>query len=693
VRTEETTATAPGGALSARLRGVRERLARPGTVLLVLLALTLVMGWQFITDAARAVPAFDTAYYQWRAEFLLANPPGALIELRGATGALAGGYRVAEPVLGALMRRVGGVGAFTHTVVLSVMFRVLAALAVAAFAWKHRRSWVLFYLSLLAIPALFLLQRFFGYMDNFMSLALIAGVLLLLRAMRTSWLARVTATLFMFLAGLSHPTTLAIFLLSMGAVAGYRLIRERFRIRAVLRSEGPVLSSGVVAVAMTAAFWLGGLWGPTSSFSDAAVPPPASVQYFVDRSVGVLKNLQPFDQAAAPSLLVWGGVAALVGLMLWGLLHLLRRLWTGGEYFAEVTVAWTLPLAGMAGFLIGAAYPYFRFFNGTLAPLLLAAVGMALFVRAGLRRSTGLGLAAVVVMGVLLGGWWYRGISAWNATGTWLTPEIRSGISAARGALRVEGPDRGAVFVVDAQPVEGQSQLPYGKYKEYVNASYALMGGDLADDTEVYFGTIEDFRAGRATATGDEVYDDIAADTAEATFAFLEERPDALVMMPEVFNEASDPNASFLEGCGEECVEIGDSGTFVVVGAGGEVSPDALRAGGAAGEEARAFAQNPPGPLSGIGGTILDVLRLFLLFGFPGLILWLGLPDREFVDGFALVPLASIALTTTVGVVLVAILRGPITGLVGWLTWGLAVVLAGVLRAVVPERERAAAGA
>ena len=45
-----------------------------------------------------------------------------MIELRGATGALAGGYRVAEPVLGALMRTVGGVAPAVPTVMLSILF-------------------------------------------------------------------------------------------------------------------------------------------------------------------------------------------------------------------------------------------------------------------------------------------------------------------------------------------------------------------------------------------------------------------------------------------------------------------------------------------------------------------------------------------------------------------------------------------
>ena len=140
------------------------------------------------------------------------------------------------------------------------MFRVLCAAGLAAFAWKHRRNSVLVFLTILSVPALFLLQKFFGYMDNFMTLALLAGVLILLDRMPDSWSARVAVTLFMFVGGMSHPTTLVIFLAAMGAVAVYRLLRER-SLLAALRSEGLIVATGTVAVVMTAAFWLGGCGG------------------------------------------------------------------------------------------------------------------------------------------------------------------------------------------------------------------------------------------------------------------------------------------------------------------------------------------------------------------------------------------------------------------------------------------------
>lgn len=635
---------------------------RPWLGILVVTAVALAMGWQFITDASRAVPAFDTAYYQWRVEYLMNEYPGDIIELRGAVGSLAGGYRIAEPVLAAAMRTVGGVDAAVPTVVLSIFFRILAGAAMAGFAWKHRRNWLLFYIALVATPALFLLQRFFGYMDNFMSLALLGGVLLLMDRMQDSWGARVAATLFMFLAGLSHPTTLVIFLLSMGAVAGYRLLRERSLLTA-LRSEGMIIVTGTAAVIMTAAFWLGGLWGPRSSFSDAAVPPPADVDYFVNRSLSVLKSLEPFY----PLLI-------LVPLMIVGLVHLLLRL-RKKEYFAELAVGWTLPLLGMLGFVIGAAYPYFRFFNATLAPELLASVGLFLVIWGATRvraaRSV-ITVVAVVAVGFVLATWWSRGLSAWNAGGTWLTPEVRETTAAASAYLRATPGQERALFVVDAQ---GPAPLPYGSYKNFANAIYGGIDGDQIGDVAIFYGTIEDLEAGRASTFGDDVYDDIAADTAREALPVLE-AGDATVFMPAIMNEET-TNADFLAACSAEaCVEIGDTGLFVLPQVGAAADSEALDAAAARAAEARSFAEDPPGPFSGLGGTILSFLRLALLLVVPGWLFYRRLDRRSWPEAVALIPLFSVAAVTTAGVFVVAILRGPFTPTVGWISWAIAVAVA-----------------
>ncbi len=646
---------------------------RPWAILAVVAAIVLAISWQFITDASRAVPAFDTAYYQWRVEYLLENSPGALIQVRGAEGALAGGYRVAEPVLGALMRTVGGVAAPVPTIVLSILFRVLAAAGMAAFAWKHRRNWLVFYLSLLTIPALFFLQRFFGYMDNFMTAALLAGVLVLMDRMPESWGARIAVTAFLFLAGLSHPTTLVIFLAAMGAVAAYRFLRER-SLLAALRSEGLIVATGTVAVILTAAFWLGGLWGPTSSFSDAAVPPPETVDFFINRSVGVLESLEPFSP-----------VLILFPLMAVGFVSLIVKVVRDKEYFAEVTVAWTIPLLGMLGFLIGAAYPYFRFFNATLSPLLLAAVGLSLLILWPLRiglRAVRVPVAAVGIAFVtlILGVWWQRGLESWNTNRTWLTPQIRGTMDAASAYLDTEPRGRQALFVTDAQP---NGIVPYGAYKEHANAINAGLDGDQIDDVTLFFGRIEDLEAGRPSISSDPPYNRISADTAEVAIPLIEEeRSNLVVFVPAVFNEHS-TNAEFLASCfPDRCVQLGRNGLVVLPDVGGIDQP-AVDAANRAASEARAFAAEPPGPLQNLGGTLLAALRLGLLLLLPGWLFYRRFGRRSWPEGIALVPLFSIASVTTVGVFAMAVLRSPFTPVVGWVSWAIAVALA--LFARLPE--------
>lgn len=652
---------------------LRRLIGSPWVVLGAVLAVVLALSWQFIVDAARAVPALDTAWYQWRAEYLLVNDPGSLITIQGAQGALAGGYRVAEPVLAAQMRTVGGVGAATPTVVLSILFRVLAAAGMAVFAWRHRdRSWLLFYLTLAVIPALFLLQQFFGFLDNFYALALLAGALLLLDTMRESWMARLAIVALLFLAGLSHPTSLALFLLSIGAVAVYRAIRER-SVAAAIRSEGWITVAGTVAVALTGALWVGGLWGPTSSFSEAAVPPPEDVTYFVNRSLNVLKGMYPW---------------ILVPVMVLGLGALLVTLIRRRERFSELTLGWTLPLAGLFGFLLGAAYPYFRFFNATLAPLVAVAVGFATIIgmAARIRRRPLHRIAPVVagaMVAVILGFWWTSGVSAWNRKGTWLTPEVRAQMAAAGAYLEAEPEGRRALFVGDAQP---ETVVSYGKYKEYANGVYAGLHGDQIDDSFLFFGTAEDLMAGRPSTAPDPQYNDLAADTAAEVFpAMARHEGNMVVLMPMAFNEPS-PNEEFAESCGDACVEVGRSGLYVLPDAAGTpLSETSLAAAERAASDAAAFAEDPPSPLANLGGTLLAILRLGLLFVLPGWLLFRRLPQRSWLEGAVLVPLLSIGAVTTAGVLLVAIVRQPFGGALGWASWGLAVA-AGLVATMLPRR-------
>ena len=630
--------------------------------LAAVLAVTVALGWQFMADASRAVPALDTAWYQWRAELLQAREPVSLITAKGAQASLAGGYRVAEPVLAALIRTVGGVGPATPTVLLSVVLRAVVALGLAAFAWRHRRDPPLLFLTLAVVPALFLLQRFFGFLDNYLTLALLAGVLLLLDAVRASWTARAAVVALLLLGGLSHPTTVGLFLGSYGAVVLYRAARDR-SVAAAAREHGAFVLAAAAGVALTAAFWLGGLWGRSAGFGEAAVPPPQPVSYFVDRSLNVLGNMTPW--ALVPLLVVGAGSLVLS----------LRR--SCSDSLAEVTLAWALPLAGMLGFLVGAAYPYFRFFNATLAPPLLVAVGILAAVRAAGRLPRPRALpapAALAVVGaaVLVSGWWVAGLSEWTSARTWLTPEVREPLAAADAYLEAE-PDRRAVFVVDAEP---EGTVPYGIYKEGANAILASLAGERIDRAVVFFGRVEDLRAGHPTASGDEQYDALSRDSAAEALPWMDRHAERLALLVPMALNDSPNRAALADGCVDGLcgASVGES-ELLILPASGAAAPAGVEAARRAAAEARAFVADPPGPLRDLGGTLLATLRLGLLLLLPGWLLVRGIPGLGRVETMALVPIVGAAAVTTVGVVALAVLRGPLTPAVGWSIWAIAVAL------------------
>src|SRR5256885_490721 len=89
---------------------------------------------------------------------------------------------------------------------------------------------------------------------------------------RTSWGARTALMLLLFLATMTHPTTLAIFVAVLAAGAGLHLLTSRFSIKKVLEADGPTLISCAVGVVVGFACWKIGIWGVKAPFADAALP-------------------------------------------------------------------------------------------------------------------------------------------------------------------------------------------------------------------------------------------------------------------------------------------------------------------------------------------------------------------------------------------------------------------------------------
>jgi hypothetical protein len=271
----------------------RSFLGNPWLMLIAVAGLLLTYGWVFLIHPTLVAPTRDPAWYTWRANLLLHAPPDSIVRNWGPFGMFSGGYRVTTPVLGALLMRVAGVSRFTFSILFMVGMPILASLSIAAFAYRHRRDPLLFLLTLFAGGALFMTTVYVGYMDNITCLFILGMTLPFLQPARTSWGARTALILLMFLATLTHPTTLAIFVLVLVAGAGLHFLTSRFSIKKTLEADGPMLISCAVGVVIGLAVWKIGAWGVQAPFADAALPPPYPASVFKSNLTQWVLSLKP----------------------------------------------------------------------------------------------------------------------------------------------------------------------------------------------------------------------------------------------------------------------------------------------------------------------------------------------------------------------------------------------------------------
>jgi hypothetical protein len=242
-------------------------LGSPVAFVATALILLVIFGQTFVTNPDRVAPGDDPAFYTWRTEALISETPADLLEIKGPRDVLAGGYRVASPIIGGLLRHVGNVHPFTYTIILTVSLRCLTALLLAGFAYRCRRDPLLFHSVAFASASLFLTPPFYGYLDNMLCLFLLASSLFFIAPSRDSWRARIVFGLFMLLSGLTHPTTTIIFFFVLCALAGVHLLVRKLDWHSVARDDGPVLLSGFVSLIAIYAIWKIGLWGESVSLS------------------------------------------------------------------------------------------------------------------------------------------------------------------------------------------------------------------------------------------------------------------------------------------------------------------------------------------------------------------------------------------------------------------------------------------
>ena len=691
--TERAPARAPAGPRTTTWERV---LGRPVAFLMTALIVLLLFSWTFITNSERVAPTKDPAYYTWRAELLISDDPVRLLEVEGpkvegAGGLFASGYRVAAPILGGLLRRIPAVAPLSTTVFLMVGIPVLTALLLAAFAYQQRGDPLVFHAVALGSASLYLTPPFVGYLDNILCLFFLAAALFFIRPSRESWGARIAFGAFLVLAGLTHPTTLVIFGLVLGAMSGLRLLFRRFDVRSVLRDDGPMLASALVAALVVYAIWTTGIWGKSVALNEAALPPPYERDFFVDRLVLWIKAMRPFpffasDDSAFERMFALNGFLFLLGAG--GLLAAGRR--AVEDDLARVSIVWLAPLAGVFGFLAGLSYPYYRFFNTTLAWVLLVGLGIFFAARYCINRARAggasrLALLGLVVLAFVVGTNFNTGfrLSGWNnVTGGWLSASQREELDFLAAALNVpEARDRPIVFVVDD---EDTSPRIYGFTKLSGNTSrFALNHGNI-DQGYVYLGSLENFVEDRPTVRGQETYDDLSRAALDEIHSAVEETgKEPLAIVASAFNETG-ANAALLDPGAELPAAARESDVWLVRAAG-----DVSAWSGGDAREIRLVRHGREVFLEdfftqmGRGGPVLHLLRAlvgFVLLLVPGLIAFrYFLPTGRLAHALGMVPALSLALNVLAALVVLALVRMPMWTGVAWGSLGLATVVAALL--------------
>ena len=657
-------APAPPGASP---RPIDRWLGHPLAYILTTLILLALFGGTFITNPDRVAPTKDPAYYTWRTEALLSEKPETLLEIEGpaiegSSGMFEGGYRVTAPILGGFLRQMADVATLRMTVVLMAVLPVLIALLLAGFAYRQRRDPLIFHGVALGAGSLLLTPPFVGYLDNVLCLVFLAAALHFIPGTRTSWPARIAFCALLLAAGLTHPTTLAFFCVVLGGIAAVRLLFRKFDFKSVIADDGPMLLTAFASVVLTYVIWKIGVWGPSASLGDSALPPPYDSDFFVDRMVLWIESMRPLFN---------------VPLFVLGVVCLLAA----GKRAAEddlslVSIVWLAPLAGLFGFIAGFTYPYYRFFNTTLSWILLVGLGVFFAVgflldiaaRGGVSR---LALLGVVAIAVIVGTNYVKGFdsSGWNnPAGGWLSSSERADMDALRAELSKVDEDTPVVFVIDDEPPE-PFQI-YGFSKLSGNTSrYGVPQGQI-DQTHFYLGSLDNYLAGEPTSTGEETYDKVSRASLEETQAAIEASDEEPITIVAAAFNAKGANA---EVSGSDETVVGESGAIWYV-ADGEVTKS-----GSEVPEVGPVDDEEPG--EGFVHVLLFLLGCVLLLipGYFAMRWWQ--PDASFPEALGLVPALSMTVLSFVGLAVLSVLSTPFSAGIAilCLVIGIAITAAGAL--------------
>lgn len=659
---------------------VTTRSRRAGTLVVggAVAAILLLWFGPFLWDPASLPPGPDVPWYMWRTDLLASRPPEALVRFEGPLEAFKGAYRVANPILGGLIRGVADVDQSTLSIFFVAGWNSLAALAVGAAAYRYRRDPLLFAAASLFAAGTLLLNPFVGWVDNMLALILAAAALCFLPEARTSWPPRLGIGLLVFVAYFAHPPAAGVFTAVVGAAVVLRMLIDRSR---AVREEGPILVTVAVAAGLAVLVWRVGIWGPGRSFTDAVNPPAFGADYFFQTAANWIRSAEPLR--FVPLMLAGLAVVVLIG----------RRF--RSDPFPRTTVLWLLPVLGVLGYYVGWVYPYKRFLNVTLAPVLLAGIGTWAVVRPFLarassgRRGRWFGVAGLAIAGIILVPVWMDGLHSYRGRANWMWPSTRSAMSVVRAYI-AEEPGRPIVFVLSA-PRRATPEALYGaEWRGNWSVLRAALPVEALGRTYLYLGSIRDLLRSRPTERGNATLDALSRASFQAMQRGLRGRQPMVFVIDRLNDELG--NRAFIYS--ERSIRLGAEVALLRDPPFAPPDPDAVEAARTADLRIRRFIDEPPFFLAGPDDLVRGALGLALVLLVPGLLAarWFGV--RTVAVGLGTVPAISLAMNAASGLIVLGILRRPLSAEVAWVIVGVATLTGAALfvlslRSTRPDQEGA----
>jgi hypothetical protein len=631
---------------------VTDRSRRAGTLVVLGVAAAILLMWvgPFLRDPASLPPGPDLPWYIWRTELLTTRPPEALVRFEGPLEAFKGGYRVATPITGGLLRGVADIDRYTLSMVFIAGLNALAVLAVGAAAYRYRRDPLLFASVGLFAGGTLLLNPFVGWVDNMLALLLAAAALCFLPEARHSWPPRVAIGLLLFVSYFAHPPAAGVFTAVLGGTVLLRVLLEG---RRAWREERPLLGIVASAAVLALVAWRVGVWGLGRPFGDSVNPPPYGRDYFLQTAMNWVRSAEPLRFLP----LMLAGLAVVL---------LLRRRFRS-DALPSAMALWLLPVLGVLGYYAGLSYPYKRFLNVTLAPVLLAGIGTWAVVRPLLARSRrrgrrvwfgvgGAALAALILVPV-----WAEGLHSYRGRAHWMWPSTRSATAVVRAYI-AEEPDRPIVFVLSAERRATREALYGAEWRGNWSVLRAALDGEDLNDTYVFLGSIRDLLQGRPTERGSDTLDLLSRASFEVMQRGLRGREPLVFVIHRLNDELG--NRAFIYS--DRSVRLGAEVSLLRGPGFAPPDPAAVAAAQAADLGIRWFIAAPPFFLAGPGDLLRGALGLALVLMVPGLLAARWFRVRDVVMGLGTVPALSLAMNAISGLLVLAVWRRPLTEGVAW---------------------------